>query len=156
MLGMYAPAGFWYRYLYTFILATGKETKPAGAESDFRSVANKLAMRASRHNGYKDISKSWACCVLTRGMLIQDKASKKVILSLGHYASAAWGFEVDELSHDATWEYCRHGVTLDEARARVRELVVQSLASPSGGDADEQYCAVPASACLTLRSNDTE
>ncbi len=72
---MYAPAGFWYRYLYTFILATGKETKPAGAESDFRSVANKLAMRASRHNGYKDISKSWACCVLTRGMLIQDKAS---------------------------------------------------------------------------------
>ena len=153
---MYAPAGFWYRYLYTFILATGKETKPAGAESDFRSVANKLAMRASRHNGYKDISKSWACCVLTRGMLIQDKASKKVILSLGHYASAAWGFEVDELSHDATWEYCRHGVTLDEARARVRELVVQSLAGPSGGDADEQYCAVPASACLTLRSNDTE
>ena len=40
--------------------------------------------------GYKDISKSWACCVLTRGMLIQDKASKKVILSLGHYATAAW------------------------------------------------------------------
>ena len=156
MLGMYAPAGFWYRYLYTFILATGKETKPAGAESDFRSVANKLAMRASRHNGYKDISKSWACCVLTRGMLIQDKASKKVILSLGHYASAAWGFEVDELRHDAVWEYCRHGVTLDEARARVRELVVQSLASPAGGDADEQYCAVPASACLTLSSNVTE
>ena len=153
---MYAPAGFWYRYLYTFILATGKETKPAGAESDFRSVANKLAMRASRHNGYKDISKSWACCVLTRGMLIQDKASKKVILSLGHYASAAWGFEVDELRHDAVWEYCRHGVTLDEARARVRELVVQSLASPAGGDADEQYCAVPASACLTLSSNVTE
>ena len=153
---MYAPAGFWYRYLYTFILATGKDTKPAGAESDFRSVANKLAMRASRHNGYKDISKSWACCVLTRGMLIQDKASKKVILSLGHYASAAWGFEVDELRHDAVWEYCRHGVTLDEARARVRELVVQSLASPAGGDADEQYCAVPASACLTLSSNVTE
>ena len=153
---MYAPAGFWYRYLYTFILATGKDTKPAGAESDFRSVANKLAMRASRHNGYKDISKSWACCVLTRGMLVQDKASKKVILSLGHYASAAWGFEVDELRDDAVWEYCRHGVTLDEARARVRELVVQSLASPAGGDADEQYCAVPASACLTLSSNVTE
>ena len=49
MLGKSFPACFWYRYLYTFILATGKDTKPAGAESDFRSVANKLAMRASRH-----------------------------------------------------------------------------------------------------------
>ena len=153
---MYAPAGFWYRYLYTFILATGKDTKPAGAESDFRSVANKLAMRASRHNGYKDISKSWACCVLTRGMLVQDKASKKVILSLGHYASAAWGFEVGELSHDVTWEYCPEGLTLDEARDRVHELVVQNLAGPSGVDADEQYCAVPASACLKLRQSDSE
>ena len=156
MLGKSFPACFWFRYLYSFILATGKDTKPAGAESDFRSVANKLAMRASRHNGYKDISKSWACCVLTRGMLVQDKASKKVILSLGHYASAAWGFEVGELSHDVTWEYCPEGLTLDEARDRVHELVVQSLAGPSGVDADEQYCAVPASACLKLRQSDSE
>ena len=156
MLGKSFPACFWYRYLYSFILATGKDTKPAGAESDFRSVANKLAMRASRHNGYKDISKSWACCVLTRGMLVQDKASKKVILSLGHYASAAWGFEVGELSHDVTWQYCPEGLTLDEARDRVHELVVQNLAGPSGVDADEQYCAVPASACLKLRHSDSE
>ena len=156
MLGKSFPACFWYRYLYSFILATGKDTKPAGAESDFRSVANKLAMRASRHNGYKDISESWACCVLTRGMLVQDKASKKVILSLGHYASAAWGFEVGELSHDVTWEYCPEGLTLDEARDRVHELVVQNLAGPSGVDADEQYCAVPASACLKLRQSDSE
>ena len=156
MLGKSFPACFWFRYLHSFILAKGKDTKPAGAESDFRSVANKLAMRASRHNGYNDISKSWACCVLTRGMLVQDKASKKVILSLGHYASAAWGFEVCELSHDASWEYCRQGVTLDEARDRVHELVVQSLAGPSGVDADEQYCAVPASACLKLRQSDSE
>ena len=94
--------------------------------------------------------------VLTRGMLVQDKASKKVILSLGHYASAAWGFEVGELSHDVTWEYCPEGLTLDEARDRVHELVVQNLAGPSGVDADEQYCAVPASACLKLRQSDSE
>ena len=156
MLGKSFPACFWFCYLHSCILATGKDTKPAGAESDFRSVANKLAMRASRQNGYKDISKSWACCVLTRGMLVQDKASKKVILSLGHYASAAWGFEVGELSHDVTWEYCPEGLTLDEARDRVHELVVQNLAGPSGVDADEQYCAVPASACLTLRQSDSE
>ena len=156
MLGKSFPACFWFRYLHSFILAKGKDTKPAGAESDFRSVANKLAMRASRQNGYNDISKSWACCVLTRGMLVQDKASKKVILSLGHYASAAWGFEVGELSHDVTWEYCPEGLTLDEARDRVHELVVQNLAGPSGVDADEQYCAVPASACLKLRQSDSE
>ena len=156
MLGKSFSACFRFRYLHSFILAKGKDTKPAGAESDFRSVANKLAMRASRHNGYNDISKSWACCVLTRGMLVQDKASKKVILSLGHYASAAWGFEVGELSHDVTWEYCPDGLTLDEARDRVHELVVQNLAGPAGVDADEKYCAVPASACLKLRQSDSE
>ena len=86
-------------------------------------------------------------------MLLEHKESKKRIMSLGFFESAAWGFEVKELS-SGVWEYCPEEISLDEARSRVHEIVIQSLSGPGDdeGDNNEAYCAIPSSPCLGVNN----
>ena len=71
--------------------------KPASHESDCRSLAALLALRATRREQFGDISGCWVGQLLEQGKVYKEKTTGKFFISLGFNFKAGLGWYLEEV-----------------------------------------------------------
>jgi len=134
----------------TGLLPDLDDVKPASHTAEFRSVGAMIGLRA----GLSSASGLWVGKLLCHGCVYYETVSSTYILSLGFHAAGGLSWEITPVGPtDSSGKHEFFRLTpacfsLEDSRAYLQCFATTKLWSPSHGENEEEYAAVPTTVCF--------